>query len=255
MCSMASAVHRAANGIEPNMQMTCRDRNRMAIQSDLLGAPALGIRNLLCLTGDHKLRQPPRGQERPRPGFVSADPDGARRCATEEVPVRRRYQRVEPRSSSAPPNNPFADPFDSAPYAWRRSRGRRRFRPDAAHLQRTQVQEVDGGGSRPGPAQGDQDPRRHHATQGCGRRPVHAEVRPRHRRASGHRRPYGGLREGRPVAGRRQEDRRRDHQGVHRDRRCRRRAHHGYRVGDRRARDRRGGRPDAGGRPWPRRRA
>ncbi len=41
-------------GIEPIIQMTCRDRNRLAIQSDLLGAAALGIRNVLCLTGDHQ---------------------------------------------------------------------------------------------------------------------------------------------------------------------------------------------------------
>lgn len=39
-------------GIDPIMQMTCRDRNRLAIQSDLLGAHILGIRNLLALTGD-----------------------------------------------------------------------------------------------------------------------------------------------------------------------------------------------------------
>ena len=39
-------------GIEPVLQMACRDRNRIAIQADLLGAHALGIRNLLCLTGD-----------------------------------------------------------------------------------------------------------------------------------------------------------------------------------------------------------
>ncbi len=39
-------------GIEPVLQMTCRDRNRIALQADLLGAHALGIRNLLCLTGD-----------------------------------------------------------------------------------------------------------------------------------------------------------------------------------------------------------
>jgi methylenetetrahydrofolate reductase (NADPH) len=41
-------------GLEPIIQMTCRDRNRIAIQSDLLGAYALGMRNLLCLTGDHQ---------------------------------------------------------------------------------------------------------------------------------------------------------------------------------------------------------
>jgi 5,10-methylenetetrahydrofolate reductase len=41
-------------GMEPVIQMTCRDRNRLAIQSDLLGAYALGARNVLCLTGDHQ---------------------------------------------------------------------------------------------------------------------------------------------------------------------------------------------------------
>lgn len=41
------------HGIEPVSQMTCRDRNRLAIQADVLGASALGIRNLLCLSGDH----------------------------------------------------------------------------------------------------------------------------------------------------------------------------------------------------------
>lgn len=40
-------------GGEPILQMTCRDRNRMALQSDLLSAYVLGIRNVLCLTGDH----------------------------------------------------------------------------------------------------------------------------------------------------------------------------------------------------------
>ena len=40
--------------VEPIMQITCRDRNRIAIQSDILGASALGIKNILCLTGDHQ---------------------------------------------------------------------------------------------------------------------------------------------------------------------------------------------------------
>jgi len=40
------------NGLEPIFQMTCRDRNRIALQSDLLGAYTLGITNVLCLTGD-----------------------------------------------------------------------------------------------------------------------------------------------------------------------------------------------------------
>ncbi len=41
-------------GMEPVFQMTCRDRNRIALQSDFLGALALGARNVLCLTGDHQ---------------------------------------------------------------------------------------------------------------------------------------------------------------------------------------------------------
>lgn len=53
MSSLASAVIVMEEGVEPVMQMTCRDRNRIGIQSDLLGASALGIKNLLCLTGDH----------------------------------------------------------------------------------------------------------------------------------------------------------------------------------------------------------
>ncbi|MFC1739639.1 methylenetetrahydrofolate reductase [Planctomycetota bacterium] len=40
-------------GLEPIMQLTCRDRNRLALQSDVLSAAVLGIENLLCLTGDH----------------------------------------------------------------------------------------------------------------------------------------------------------------------------------------------------------
>lgn len=55
LSSIASAKILIDEGIEPIMQMTCRDRNRLAIQSDLLGAAALGIKNLLCLTGDHQI--------------------------------------------------------------------------------------------------------------------------------------------------------------------------------------------------------
>jgi 5,10-methylenetetrahydrofolate reductase len=53
MASMPVAALLLRHGVEPVMQMTCRDRNRLAIQADLLGASALGIRNLLCLSGDH----------------------------------------------------------------------------------------------------------------------------------------------------------------------------------------------------------
>src|SRR5437588_10712308 len=50
--AMAAATILLGGGIEPVLQLTCRDRNRLALQSDLLGAAALGIRNLLILTGD-----------------------------------------------------------------------------------------------------------------------------------------------------------------------------------------------------------
>ena len=52
MSPLAAAAILAQNGIEPILQMSCRDRNRIALQSDLLGASALGIRNLLMLRGD-----------------------------------------------------------------------------------------------------------------------------------------------------------------------------------------------------------
>jgi methylenetetrahydrofolate reductase (NADPH) len=52
MGALAAAALLVQNGIEPILQLTCRDRNRIALQGDLLGAAALGIRNLLVLTGD-----------------------------------------------------------------------------------------------------------------------------------------------------------------------------------------------------------
>lgn len=52
MSSLAAAAVLRQRGIEPICQMACRDRNRIALQADLLGAYALGIRNILALTGD-----------------------------------------------------------------------------------------------------------------------------------------------------------------------------------------------------------
>ncbi len=51
--SLATCVKLKEAGLTPIFQMTCRDRNRIALQSDLLSAAALGIDNILCLTGDH----------------------------------------------------------------------------------------------------------------------------------------------------------------------------------------------------------
>lgn len=55
ICSMAVCKIVLEHGVEPILQMTCRDRNRIGLQSDLLGANVLGIKNVLCMTGDHVL--------------------------------------------------------------------------------------------------------------------------------------------------------------------------------------------------------
>lgn len=102
-------------GIEPTIQMTCRDRNRLAIQSDLLGAAALGIRNLLCLTGDHVIF----GNHKTARGvhdldsvqllsMVKAMRDEKKFACGEEMDV-------EPRFFIGTAENPFADPFDYRP--------------------------------------------------------------------------------------------------------------------------------------------
>ena len=74
-CSMAAAKILLDMGVEPVMQMVTRDMNRIALQSNILGAAALGIKNLLV---PHRrppvLRRPSPGQERPRPGFRHAGP-------------------------------------------------------------------------------------------------------------------------------------------------------------------------------------
>jgi len=54
MSSIAAGLIALSEGVEPVIQMTCRDRNRIGMQSDILGASALGLKNLLCLTGDHQ---------------------------------------------------------------------------------------------------------------------------------------------------------------------------------------------------------
>jgi methylenetetrahydrofolate reductase (NADPH) len=53
LASWAGSMAALTAGVEPIMQLTCRDRNRIALQSDLLGASAMGIPNILVMTGDH----------------------------------------------------------------------------------------------------------------------------------------------------------------------------------------------------------
>jgi len=54
MCSLACVIRIKQMGLEPVLQMVTRDRNRIALQSDILGAASFGINNILCLTGDHQ---------------------------------------------------------------------------------------------------------------------------------------------------------------------------------------------------------
>ena len=55
MASWAASLILIQEGLEPNFQMVVRDRNRLAIQADILGAYAHGVRNMLCLSGDHQM--------------------------------------------------------------------------------------------------------------------------------------------------------------------------------------------------------
>ncbi len=54
LCSLASCIHLKKMGVEPTLQMVTRDRNRIALQSDILGAASFDIYNILCLSGDHQ---------------------------------------------------------------------------------------------------------------------------------------------------------------------------------------------------------
>jgi len=63
MSSLACSVLALGQGIEPVMQVAARDRTRMGLQAEILGAAALGVRNVLCLTGDHSVLGPgPQGR-------------------------------------------------------------------------------------------------------------------------------------------------------------------------------------------------
>jgi len=102
-------------GLEPTIQMTCRDRNRLAIQADLLGAAALGMKNLLCLTGDHQSfgnHPTARGcydlDSIQLLAMVKAMRDDKLFACGEEI-------KVEPRFFIGAAANPFADPFEYRP--------------------------------------------------------------------------------------------------------------------------------------------
>ncbi|MFQ5877949.1 MAG: methylenetetrahydrofolate reductase, partial [Acidobacteriota bacterium] len=115
MSALAAAAILVREGIEPVMHVTCRDRNRMALQSDLLGAAALGVRNVLCLTGDHMVHG---DHPQAKPVF---DLDSIQLLALADHLTRRgRY--LSGRTIQPPPDlfpgtteNPFAPPYDFRP--------------------------------------------------------------------------------------------------------------------------------------------
>ncbi|RPI54400.1 MAG: hypothetical protein EHM49_03200, partial [Deltaproteobacteria bacterium] len=116
MSSLTAGLIALAEGVEPVMQMTCRDRNRIGIQSDILGASALGIKNLLCLTGDHqKFGNHPQAKgvfdmdSIQLLGMVKTMRDDKKFQCGDEI------KSHEPRLFLGAAANPFADPFEYRP--------------------------------------------------------------------------------------------------------------------------------------------
>jgi CO dehydrogenase/acetyl-CoA synthase delta subunit len=113
MSSIAAGLLAQSEGVEPVIQMTCRDRNRISMQSDILGASALGLKNLLCLTGDHQKF----GNHPGAKGVFDMDSiqligmmrdmrDGPKFQCGDEI------KNHEPRLFLGAAANPFAEPFD-----------------------------------------------------------------------------------------------------------------------------------------------
>ncbi|MEM0466103.1 MAG: methylenetetrahydrofolate reductase [Candidatus Thermoplasmatota archaeon] len=113
LSSLAGCVLLLSRGVEPVMQLTCRDRNRIALQSDILGAAALGVKNVLCLTGDHqKFGNHPQAK-----GVFDLDSvqliEIVHRMCSEGI-----FQNGEPIIAGKPDlfiggaANPFSDPFE-----------------------------------------------------------------------------------------------------------------------------------------------
>jgi methylenetetrahydrofolate reductase (NADPH) len=113
MSSIAAAALLKSVGIEPVAQMVCRDRNRIALQSDALGAAALGIRNLLCLSGDHQKF----GNQAQGKNVYDIDSMQLLRAITDMTGKGRfigddHVMDVPPSLFVGAAENPFADPFE-----------------------------------------------------------------------------------------------------------------------------------------------
>jgi methylenetetrahydrofolate reductase (NADPH) len=112
MASWAASILAIQEGLEPNYQMVCRDRNRIAMQSDILGAYALGIRNILCLSGDH----PKFGDHPHSKGVFDIDSlqliQMVRKMRDEGKFLGGEDIAVPPRMLIGAAANPFAQPFE-----------------------------------------------------------------------------------------------------------------------------------------------
>lgn len=119
MSSIGAAKLVLDKGLEPVVQMVCRDRNRIAMQSDILGAYALGLKNLLCLTGDHqKFGNHPTAKNvfdldslQLLQMFRRMRDDKVFQCG-EEVRNSKKAPVVEPRLFLGAAENPFAHPYE-----------------------------------------------------------------------------------------------------------------------------------------------
>jgi methylenetetrahydrofolate reductase (NADPH) len=112
MSSIAACSHLLQMGLEPVMQMVTRDRNRIALQSDIMGAYSLGIKNILCLSGDHQ--------------SFGSQPDALNVFDIDSMNLIRTVQTMREQGKdmsgselNGPPRmyigaaaNPFADPFE-----------------------------------------------------------------------------------------------------------------------------------------------
>ena len=117
MSSIGAGAIVVSEGLEPVIQMTCRDRNRLAIQSDLMGAYALGMRNLLCLTGDHQTF----GNHPTAKNVFDIDSLQLVRMVTDMrddcvFQCGDTFKGQEPRFFVGAAAAPFADPIDFRPY-------------------------------------------------------------------------------------------------------------------------------------------
>jgi methylenetetrahydrofolate reductase (NADPH) len=119
MSSIAAGVLALKAGLEPVIQITCRDRNRIAIQSDILGAYSLGLKNILALSGDHQVF----GNHSTCKNVYDLDSiqllelmkimrDEGKFVCGEEIKNSKKADVVAPKIFIGAAANPFGDPFE-----------------------------------------------------------------------------------------------------------------------------------------------